>query len=177
MDQTETLTRILYYEFLIEPGLLAETGLEDIPSRLALLLNCKEKEALAKLIASPLLEKLTLDQLCVLLTIRDMTFISKTAAALSAELKSPDATYHDCCRMALAYAVLHKTGHVFSALRAAASKNDTWARHHYLYGLVLGIEGNRERAIWELNIALKYEPYEDGRIRIRRTLDTIEAKK
>ena len=27
---------------------------------------------------------------------------------------------------------------MFAALRAAAAKDDSWARHHYLYGLILG---------------------------------------
>jgi hypothetical protein len=174
LSLAEKLQRIIFREFLLEPGLYLEVGLEILPSRLAPLLGCTESEAVAKLVEAPYLEALTLDALERLLAIRDMTLVSRTAAALSAELKDPEISYHHCCRAALCYAVIGKLGHVYSALRAAAGKNDTWARHHYLYGLILGREGNIERALWELGMALQYEPYEEGKIRIRWALDLLE---
>lgn len=175
VDNTEKLQRLIYREFLLEEGLLTEVGLEEVPGRLASLLGCAADEAVARLLSSTWLEPLELADLQALLVIRDMTLVSRTAAAVAAELKGEGVDYKDCCRMALCYAVIGRNGHAFSALRAAAAKNDEWARHHYLYGLILGVEGNEERACWELNMALRSEPYEEGRIRIRRALDLLEA--
>ena len=62
-----------------------------------------------------------------------------------------------------------------AGLNRGPGKDDSWARHHYLYGLVLGIEGNRERALWELDMALRREPYEDARIRIRQVISLLES--
>lgn len=173
---TEKLQRVLYREFLLERDLLEEVGLEDLPTRVAALLGCEQDQALDRLMAGSLLEALSMDQLKGLMVIRDMSFVSRTAAALSAELKDPNVSYDRCCRMALCYAVIGSFGHVFSALRAAASKNDRWARHHYLYGLILGIEGNVDRARWEFGMALQYEPYEEGRIRIRLVMDILDER-
>jgi len=171
----EKLQRAIYREFLLEEGLLVEVGLEDVPARLAALLGRGEHEVLTRLTASPWLEAAELADLRSLLVIRDMSLVSRTAAAVSVELKGVGVSYDDCCRMALCYAVIGSHGHAFSALRAAASKNDRWARHHYLYGLLLGLEQNHERACWELGKALQAEPYEEGRIRIRRVLDLLEG--
>ena len=85
----EKLQRLLYREFLLEPGLLEEVGLEEVPRRLAALLQCAESQAVETLVESPFLEALELEQLRELLTIRDMTVVSRTAAAISAELKAP----------------------------------------------------------------------------------------
>ena len=173
---TEKLQRVIYREFLLEPGLHAEVGLEQLPARLAAPLRCPADEALSRLTSTALLEGLSLEQLRETLTIRDMAIVSRTAAGLAAELKEPAISYVECCRAALCYAVIGSHGHVFSALRAAASKHDDWARHHYLYGLILGVGGNTERACWELGIALQFEPYEEGRIRIRWALDILDGR-
>jgi len=172
----DKLQRAIYREFLLEPELLNEVGLESLPATLASLLGCAEGEAMGQLTASPLLEALGLDQLKSLMIIRDMSLVSRTAAALSADLKRPEITYDDCCRMALCYAVIGSQGHVYGALRAAAAKNDRWARHHYLYGLILGLQGDLERGRWELGIALQSEPYEEGRNRVRFALDILDDK-
>ena len=174
MKTVDKLQKVVYREFLLEPNLLAEVGLEGLPATLASLLSCPEEEAVARLVESPLLEPLGLDQLKSLMIIRDMTLVSRTAAALSAELKRDGVSYDHCCRMALCYAVIGSQGHAFGALRAAASKNDGWARHHYLYGLMLGLEGNVDRARWEMGMALQYEPYEEGRARIRAAMDLLD---
>lgn len=171
----EKLQRIVYREFLLEPTLLEEVGLEDLPARLAALLGCQADEAVALAVRSPLLKALTVEQLRGLTAIRDMAFVSRTAAALSAELKEQGASYNRCCRTALCYAVIGSHGHSFSALRAAAAKNDGWARHHYLYGLTLGQQENLDRARWELGMALESEPYEEGRLRIRFAMDVLDG--
>ena len=173
MTTSETLQRIFYREFLLEPQLYLEAGLEDLPRRLAGTLGCSEEEALDQAVESPTLEALTLEQLQGLLVIRDMALVSRTAAALSAQLKAPDVSYDTCIRMALCYGVIGHVGHVFSALRAAASKQEEWARHHYLYGLLLGIQQANDRACWEMGIALKYEPFEEGRARIQRAYEAL----
>jgi hypothetical protein len=173
---SEKLQRVFYREFLLEPGLYQEVGLETLPGRLAALLRCSELESVSKAVESPLLESLTINELKELIIIRDMSLVSRTAAAVSAELKEGAFTYHDCCRTALCYAVIGSQAHVFSALRAAAGKNDAWARHHYFYGLMLGIANNMERAHWELGIALQNEPYEDGKIRIRWAMDILDGR-
>jgi len=169
----ETLQRIFYREFLLEPKLYLEAGLEDLPRRLASILDCSEEEALEKVARSPTLEAVSLEQLQTLLVIRDMSLVSRTAAALSAGLKAPDVSYDRCIRVALCYGIIGHLGHVYSALRAAASKHEQWARHHYLYGLLLGIQNASDRACWELGIALKYEPFEEGKARIRRAYEAL----
>ncbi len=172
----EKLQRIIYREFLLEAGLYLEVGLESLPAQLASALACSAESAIARLLESPLLEALTLAQLRPLFAIRDMGLVSRTAAALSAELKAPSVSYDECCRAALSYAVIGSQGHVFSALRAAASKNDAFARHHYLYGLMLALGDSAERARWELGMALQAEPYEQGRARIRWVLDILDGR-
>ena len=173
MTVGETLQRIFYREFLLEPQLYLEAGLEDLPRRLASILDCSDEEALEKAVQSPTLEALSLEQLQALLVIRDMSLVSRTAAALSAELKAPDVSYDRCIRMALCYGVIGHVGHVYSALRAATAKHEQWARHHYLYGLLLGIQEARDRACWEMGMALKYEPFEEGKARIQRAYELM----
>ncbi len=173
---TEKLQRILFREFLLEPGLLEEVGLEEVPSRLATLLECDKDRAVETLVESPLLEALDLNQLKGLLVIRDMTLVSRTAAAVAAELKDPKVTYDQCCRAALVYGISGRDGHVFSALRVAGGKNDSYARHHYFYGLILGMKGDLDRARWELGMALQNEPYEEARIRIRWVNDVLDGR-
>jgi hypothetical protein len=102
-----------------------------------------------------------------------MEFVSRTAAAVTAELKQAGVSYEDCIRTCLCYGLLDMKAHCFSALRSAASKNDAWAKHHYLYGLLLGIDGRLDRARWELEIALEKEPYDEGRISIRRAIECV----
>jgi hypothetical protein len=171
----EKLQRIVYHEFLLEPDLFVESGIEDLPAKLATRLGCAEQRAVEKLVSSPYCEPLSLAELKELLTIRDMSLVSKTAAAVSAELKDPAISYDSCCRTALCYAIIGSPSHVFSSLRAAAAKNDRWARHHYLYSLVLGLEGNFDRARWEAGMALQYEPYEEGRGRICLASDLLNG--
>jgi hypothetical protein len=172
----EKLQRVIFREFLLEPDLLEEVGLDALPDTVASLLGCSEDEAVGRLTEHPLLDSLSLDQLRTLMVIRDMSLVSRTAAALSAELKQREVSYDYCCRVALSYAVIGSHGHVFSALRAAAAKNDQFARHHYLYGLILGLQGDIDRARWELGMALQHEPYEEGRTRIRLAMDILDGR-
>lgn len=172
----ERLLRILFREFLLEPRLYEEAGLEDLPARLAALQGCGEGEALSKACADPLLSHLSLADLKSVLAVRDMSILSRTAAAVSSELRDPKVTYDQCVRTALIYGVVgrDREGHAFSALRAAAARNDRYARHHFLYGLFLGLQGNHDRACWELAMALHYEPYKEGQARIRKALEALE---
>ncbi len=80
--------------------------------------------------------------------------------------KSDGDTYPSCCRTALCYAINGSHEWAFEALRIAASQHDDWSRHHHIYGLIHGAEGNNERALVELRLAERAEPYEDGRRRI-----------
>lgn len=162
----DQIRRALYREFLLEPGLYLEAGLDDLPRKLARHLQCGEQEAIPMLLTSANLQPLSSEELKLLFAIRDMSF-SRTAAAVATDLMSPGCSYDRCIRIALCYAVLGRLGHVFSALRAAANKDDSFARHHHLYGLVLALQGNAERANWELGIALANEPFEEGRERIK----------
>lgn len=163
----ELLLRVLYREFLLEPMLYRDAGLDDLPERLAALLGCARDEAVMVAVRHPTLGSLTIEQLASLLAIRDMDLVSRTAASVTSDLRPREVTYDQCIRLALCYGVLDKEGHAFSALRVAASKNDHYARHHYLYGIFLGLKGDRERALWELDMALRHEPYPEGLERIR----------
>jgi len=171
---TNTLHRLIYREFLLEPDLYREAGLEQLPAKLGQALDVPPSEALATLTASPLLEQLDLESLAHLLAVRDMTLIGRTAAALSSELKDPSVSYDQCCRTALIYAVAAMNAHVYAALRAAAAKEDSYARHHYLYALLLGVEGDYDRAQWELEMALEREPYAEARVRLRFAAEMID---
>lgn len=173
-EAAEKLRRLAYRELLLEEGLVAEVGLEDLPERFAELLDCGSEESLDRLLSVPLLDLVELNDLRRVLTIRDMNLVSCTAAGVSAELKGEGVTYERCCRLALCYIAIGRPSHVFSALRVAATKNDLFARHHYLYGLALGLEGSVERACWELGMALSYEPYDEARERIQLALELLE---
>ncbi|MFH1131041.1 MAG: hypothetical protein V1754_06880 [Pseudomonadota bacterium] len=173
LHDNEYLQRMLYRDFLLEKDLYKEAGLENLSEKLAKQLGCNAEQAIEKLTAEPLLVSLSLKQLKNLLTIRDMALISRTAADVAADLKSPGVSYDTCCRTALCYSVAEMEAHVFSALRSAAAKNDTWARHHFLYGLILGLGGNFERACWELGMALEREPYEESKVRIRHAMERV----
>lgn len=169
----EKLQRVLFREFLLEPGLYLDVGLEDLPARLASLLECGEDEALAQLVQDALVQPLALEQLRALLAIRDMDLVSRTAAAVSATLKEQAVTYDQCIRTALCYAVIGQLSHVFSALRAASAKQERWARHHYLYGIILALQGNTERACWELQMAAQFEPFDQGLERIKTVREIV----
>jgi len=172
----EQLQRLVYREFLLEPELYIEAGLEDLPRRVGELLGCSSAEALERLTQQPNLEELTVEQLGRVLAIRDMRLVSRTAAAVAADLKEPGVSYDACVRTALCYAVAGMEAHVFSALRAAGAKRDDWARHHFIYGLMHAVSDNRERALWELEMALQREPYEEGRARIHMAISLLQQE-
>lgn len=172
---SDTLNRLIYREFLLSDGLYREAGLEQLPAKLGQSIGAPPSEAIERLTASPLLEALDVEALQHLLAVRDMALISRTAAAVSSALKDPAVSYDQCCRLALIYAVAGMNGHVYAALRAAAAKEDTYARHHYLYALLLGIEGDYDRALWELEMALEREPYAEARVRLRFAAEVIEG--
>ena len=174
--RAEKLKRLLFRELLLEPDLFHEAGLDRLPDQLAEILDCPADQAVGRAAADPLLANFEFEQLQGLLSIRDMTLTSRTAAAVAAELKDPEVTYDTCCRRALCYAVAGLHAHAMAALRTAAAKHGDWARHHYLLGLMLGQEEPTERALEELHRALQHEPYEDGRIRVRRAIDVIEGR-
>ena len=75
-----TLTRLIYREFLLEPDLYREAGLEQLPAKIAQAIEVSPSEALSRLTASPLLEPLDLETLQHLVAVRDMAIISRTAA-------------------------------------------------------------------------------------------------
>jgi hypothetical protein len=172
--RNEQLRWLLYREFLLEPELYAEAGLHDLPRQLAARVGCAAAEALERVAQCSAPEPISLGELTQWLTIRDMQLTSRTAAAVAEELKQPTASYDQCIRMALCYAVAGMHAHVYSALRAAGAKRDDWARHHFVYGLMNGLSGDAERALWELEMALQREPYEDGRARIRQAIAILQ---
>ena len=88
--------------------------------------------------------------------------------------KSDTDNYQSCCRSALCYVVTNSNGFAFGVLRHAAWKNDDWGRHHHIYGLIHGIDGDYERAMFELGKALSPEPYQDVRQRIAEAITLAE---
>jgi hypothetical protein len=90
--------------------------------------------------------------------------------------KSDDDNYRSCCRSALCYAINGSHEWAFGALRIAASQHDDWSRHHHIYGLIHGVEGNNERAVVELRLAERAEPYEDGRRRLAEAIALTDVE-
>lgn len=171
------LQRMLYREFLAEPNLYQDAGLERLPVQLGALLGCAPPDAIYRLAASTFVDEVDERQLARMLRVQDMELVSRTAAAVATDLKHPDVSYERAIRTALCFAVSDLKAHAFAALRAAAVKKPEWARHHYLYGLLTGLMGNHVRAIRELNFALEREPYDDARQRIRAAIALIDPVK
>jgi tetratricopeptide (TPR) repeat protein len=173
----DKLQRVLYREFLGEPHLFVEAGLDELPKVLAKHLGCAPDRGLHQAAATTFLEQLDTTTLRQLFHIRDMNLISRTAAAVSSEMKADEVSYEQAIRRALCYAVMGLQPHAYAALRAAARKRPTWARHHYLYGVMQGMAGDYPRALRVLELALEREPYEDARQRIRRVIAAIEGSR
>lgn len=57
----------------------------------------------------------------------------------------------------------------------AASKNDSWARHHHLYGLIHGAMGRDDRAAWELERAAGAESHDAAKARIFEALALVRS--
>jgi hypothetical protein len=99
----------------------------------------------------------------------------RTAADVAASAKNAESKYISCCRSALCHAAAGHYKHAFGALRVAASVDDRWARHHQIYGLIHGVEGNADGARFELGLALEGEPYPENRRRIELGLSLLPA--
>lgn len=175
-SKSQRFERMVYREFLLEPHLYLDEGLHRLPQQLADLLGCAPREALDRLTQSPDLEGVSIEQLRQLLKLDDAGLLSSTPESVAQQLQGPEASYDQCIRAALCYAVAKMEAHLFEALRAAAEKRDDWARHHFVYGLFHALDGNDERALWELEMALAREPYEDGRARIRDAIDLVNLE-
>ena len=171
----QQLQRILYREFLGEPHLYRDVGLDQLPQALGELLGCGPDDGLMRAAASTFLDEFEIRTLRRLFRIRDMDLVSRTAAAVSAELKEPQVSYDTAVRRALSYAVIDLKPHAYAALRAAARKKPEWARHHYLYGVLQAMSGDFPRAMRALDTALQREPYEDARQRVRAAMALIEG--
>lgn len=167
---------MLYREFLAEKDLYRDLGLERLPKQLAALTGLPPNEVLSKLLESPELEPLTMQDLRRLVRVHDMTFLSRTAAAVAHELKHEGVDYTRCIREALSFAISDRRAQAFAALRAAAAQQPEWARHHFIYGLLQALSANNARALRELSAALEREPYEDARRRIRELMALLEGE-
>jgi tetratricopeptide (TPR) repeat protein len=173
-ERHERLRRLIYREFLAEPNLYKEAGLDRLPIQLSALVGWPADAVIYRLAGSTFVDEIELSQLKKLLRIHDMELISRTAAAVASEMKRDDVSYPTTIRRALCYAVSEMATHAFAALRAAAIKRPDWAQHHYLYGLLQATMDNNARALRELNFALEREPYDDARQRIRAAINLIE---
>lgn len=98
--------------------------------------------------------------------LQNTTLMARAFSDWLASLASPRNNYESCCRSALCYAITNSYEWAFGALRNAATRNDGWARHHHIYGLLHGERGDFERAVFELAKALDAESYADTRGRI-----------
>ena len=160
-------------EFLLEGTLYCQAGLEDLPERIGRILGCATGDAVSQLTSVLPEGGPSYEELAPLFAIRDMSIISRTASSLAAELRHIDVSYDRCVQYGLIYALSAMNGHAFAALRAAATKNDDWARHHYIYGLIHGGVGAWSTAKEELDVALSAEPYADARARVREAIEHL----
>ena len=172
--RSQRFERLIYREFLLEPELYLEAGLRDLPERLGELMGCPARDALDRIAQGIHLDAVDIERLRALLCIEDRELTESTPESVAQQLGGPEVSYDKCIRSALRYAVVGMRTHVFAALRAAAQKRDDWARHHFVYGLLHGLEDNRDRALWELNMALAREPYQEGRERIQAAIALLE---
>jgi len=179
MSNTDPFQGLILREFLLEDGLRDEFNYAEVASWLGELASEPVAVAVEHFLSGGILAfvnaGLTQQAIVHLVKIKNTTLLLRAAADFLAFMKSADDNYKSCCRSALCHAVQGSWEWAFGALRAAAHKNDAWARHHHIYGLIHGAKGDFATALPELERAEAEEPYPDPRRRIAEAIDLARS--
>jgi hypothetical protein len=87
------------------------------------------------------------------------------------KFKDKTANYESLCRSALLNLSLQQLDKAETKINEAKFIDDDWAYAHHLYGLLRGIQENREGACFELNLALHRESSDVVKQRIERAIN------
>jgi hypothetical protein len=135
---------LILREFLLEDGLRDEFNYVQVASRLGELVSQPASVAVERFLSGSILSfvnaGLTQEAILHLVKISNATLLIRAAADFLAFVKSDEDNYKSCCRSALCHAIQGLWEWAYGALRVAAHKNDNWARHHHIYGLIHGVE-------------------------------------
>uniref|UniRef100_A0A0C1NMF9 Uncharacterized protein n=1 Tax=Tolypothrix bouteillei VB521301 TaxID=1479485 RepID=A0A0C1NMF9_9CYAN len=177
-DPTNLLFQsLLLEEFFLESNLRQEFGVPEKLAELASRFSKPTAKILHLLIVSkanlPIPPDAIAEVIDWLTSQRHTTLIFRSIADVLATTRSAQDKYNSCCRSAICYAVVGSYDFAFGALRISASVNDSWARHHHIYGLIHAIENRKARAQCELEMAYACEPYSETKVRIARALELL----
>ncbi|MFB2881824.1 hypothetical protein [Floridanema aerugineum] len=169
---------LLLEEFILEPNLRREFGIPEKFSELALHFSDQAATILHLLIVNhvglPIPSDVIKEVINWLIAKRHTTLIFRSISDIIATVRSEQDKYNSCCRSAICHGVVGSDDFAFGALRIAASVNNTWARHHHIYGVIHGIKNCNLQAQYELEMAYNNEPYSETKARIQLALEILK---
>jgi hypothetical protein len=170
---------LILREFLLEDGLRDEFNYAQIASWLGELVSQPASIAVEHFLSDGILSfvnaGMTQQAIVHLVKVKNTTLLLRATADFLAFMKAAENNYMSCCRSALCHAIQGSWEWAFGALRAAAHKNDSWARHHHIYGLIHGARGDFVTALRELERAATTEPYPEPRERIAEAIQLARS--
>lgn len=176
MSKNEDIFQALILrEFLLEDNLQNEFNHAEIATYLGNLAGQPAALAVDRFLGGGILSfvgaGMTKKAITHLVQVKHTILIARSLADILALWKSGEDNYHSCCRSALCHAVVGSWKWSFGALQYAANYNDSWARHHHIYGLIHGAQNHFDKAEEELQRAEAEEPIEDAKQRIKEALE------
>ncbi|HEY9696131.1 MAG TPA: hypothetical protein V6D10_02635 [Trichocoleus sp.] len=175
---TSEFQALLLAEFLVEPRLRDEFGISGTMSELAAQFSEPVAKAICAVVSSQTGLVLPPDAMEAVLKVvsaqQQMTLLSRSVADVLATIRSPHDKYNSCCRSAICHAIVGAYDNASGALYHASRVNDSWARHHHLYGLLHGARNRQEKARYELEQAYAQEPWKESKVRIAQALALLK---
>lgn len=166
---------MLLREFLLDEPTTEDYDLTEVARRLGSLQGCAHEEAIGRFLAGeigPVVDSgLTRPVIQLLIQGKQAPLLVRLAGAVKKIMNPRAGDYQASCGLALGLAIRGESELAFEALRLAGSMHDDWARHHHIYGLIHGSEGNAARALFELNLAHDAEPFAATRGRIAEAIE------
>jgi len=83
--------------------------------------------------------------------------------------------YDALCRSAILHIYWNELTDAERKINMAKNNDDSKAFAHHVYGLLRGVQGNRDGARFELGIALERESFEGARHRIKRAITVCDS--
>jgi hypothetical protein len=180
MNGVDPFKDMIERECRLEEGLRDEFEYAEVATVLAELAGAPAGQAVQHVVSGGVLRfrtaGMTEKVINRLVNARTRTLVVRAVADFIAFIRSQEDNYKSCCRSALCHAKHGSWEWAFGALRAAAHKDDTWARHHHIRGLIHGARGDFEKAVTELARAAAAEPYPDASSRISEALELARSK-